>query len=139
MSTDTRTLIFRTVKLDEDRTDEETVGFIDEAGVIQRLRWGEGVPIGRIGDDARIFRTTLHGEREVGQGLPTGAIQSAGLFEGGIVGWMDPDGVVIQAGLIMGEEEVGRVEGANALAAAAALLLLFLPDQAEAERRAERR
>lgn len=138
MSTDTRTLIFRTRSVDAEREAEDAIGFIDDAGVIQRLRWGEGVAVGRASDDARIFRRTQYGERELGQALPTGAIQSAGLFEGGIVGWMDPDGVVIQAGLIMGEEEVGRVEGARALAAAAALLLLFLPDEAEAERRSAR-
>ena len=51
---------------------------------------------------------------------------------------MDPDGVVIQAGLILGEEEVGRVAGEAPNAAAAALLLLFLPDETASEKELNR-
>ena len=60
---------------------------------------------------------------------------SYGLFDGGKLGWVESDGVVIRAGLIFGEEEVGRVEGTDLYPAAAALLLLFLPDDAEEEKR----
>jgi hypothetical protein len=133
-----RTTIYRTRSVDAARTDEEAVGYVDAVGAIYRLRWGNALEVGRADAGLRIFRATQHGEREVGQALPTGAVRSAGLFEGGEVGWMDPDGIVIQAGMILGEEEVGRVEGPHALAAAAALLLLFLPDEAEADRRATR-
>ncbi len=62
-------------------------------------------------------------------------MRSHGLFEGGELGWVDPDGVVVQGGYILGEEEVGRVSGPQPQAAAAALLLLFLPDDAEENRR----
>ena len=51
---------------------------------------------------------------------PAGQIRSHGLFEGGELGWVEADGVVVQAGLILGEEEVGRVEGPDQGAAAAA-------------------
>lgn len=117
---------------------DDLVGYISAEGEILRLRWGEGRPVGRCGPDRTILRLTAHGERELGAALETGEIRSAGLFEGGALGWMEPDGVVIRGGLILGEEEVGRVEGARALEAAAALLLLFLPDEAEADRRAAR-
>jgi hypothetical protein len=130
---------------------EELVGYLDagsadgaastagSSGHIYRLRWGEAQPIGRFDAGGAIYRTTAHGEREVGGWLETGAIQSAGVLEGGEQGWMEPDGIVIQAGMILGEQEVGRVEGPNALAAAAALLLLFLPEDAELDRRAAQR
>jgi hypothetical protein len=114
-----RTTIYRTRSVDAARTDEEAVGYVDAVGAIYRLRWGNALEVGRADAGLRIFRATQHGE-------------------GGDVGWMDPDGIVIQAGMILGEEEVGRVEGPHALAAAAALLLLFLPDEAEADRRATR-
>ena len=57
---------------------------------------------------------------------------------GGELGWVEADGAVIQAGLILGEDEVGRVDGPEQAAAAAALLLLFLPDDAEENRRLAR-
>lgn len=117
---------------------EELVGRLAPDGTLYRLRWGEGKAVGRADDEHRVFRTTTHGESELGRALPTGAIYSAGLFEGGEAGWMEPDGLVIQAGLIFGEEEIGRVQGPHALAAAAALLLLFAPDEAESERRSQR-
>ena len=108
---------------------------IDADQIIYRLRWDEGVPVGRIDDQGRVFRNTRHDERELGLFDTDGRVRSHGLFEGGELGWVDPDGVVVQGGYILGEEEVGRVEGPARHAAAAALLLLFLPDDAEADRR----
>ena len=128
------TKIFRT----RGESGEELVGLISAEGLISRLHWGEGKVIGRVDEEQRVFRTTAHGESEVGRTLATGAIHSAGLFEGGEAGWMEPDGLVVQAGLIFGEQEVGRVEGPRALAAAATLLLLFAPDEAESTRRSQR-
>jgi hypothetical protein len=119
-------------------TGHELVGNVGPDHVIYRLRWGEPRPVGRVVEEQRIFRSTTHGEREVGQALLTGEIRSAGLLEGGALGWMEPDGVVIQGGLILGEQEIGRVEGPDALAAAAALLLIFHADEEEG-RRAEGR
>jgi hypothetical protein len=54
------------------------------------------------------------------------------------LGWVDPDGVVVQGGFMLGEEEVGRVDGPQLNAAAAALLLIFLPEEAEEDRRMNR-
>lgn len=113
---------------------EELLGYLGSDGVIYRLRWGEGRPIGRIDGD-RLFRQMSHDERELGTFTPDSRVRSHGLFEGGDLGWVDPDGVVVQAGLILGEEEVGRVAGPQPIAAAAALLLLFLPEEHEASRR----
>lgn len=117
---------------------EERIGYIGTDLVIYKLRWDEGMPIGRVSADGAIFRNTQHDERELGRVTADGEVFSHGLFEGGSLGWLDPDGVVIQGGLILGEEEVGRVEGPQAEAAAGALLLLFLPDDAEADRRMAR-
>lgn len=117
---------------------EERLGYIDADCVIYKLRWEEGRPVGRVTEGGHIFRNTQHDERELGHVTDDGEIYSHGLFEGGSLGWLDPDGTVIQGGLIFGEEEVGRVEGPHANAAAAALLLLFLPDDAEANRRLAR-
>jgi hypothetical protein len=114
---------------------EFPVGYIGPDSIIYKLRWDEGRPIGRIDEGGRVFRRTTHDERELGTFTPGGKVYSHGLFEGGTIGWVDPDGVVVQAGLILGEEEVGRCEGPAAMAAGAALLLLFLPDEAEANRR----
>lgn len=114
---------------------EERLGYIGDDQIIYKLRWEEGRPIGRIDDKGRVFRTTQYDERELGHFSTDGEIYSHGLFEGGALGWVDPDGVVIQGGLILGEEEVGRVDGPAQEAAAAALLLLFLPDDAEANKR----
>ncbi len=133
-----KTLIYRRRSVDSGPTTDENIGYIDDDGFIYRTGWTAAAPVGRVDSDLHVFRTTLHGERELGQALPTGAIRSAGLLEGGDVGWMDPDGVVIQGGMILGEEEVGRVEGPMALAGAAALLLLLLPDEAESDRKAAR-
>lgn len=114
---------------------EERLGYLDADQIIYKVRWEQGIPVGRVDDQGRIFRKTAHDERELGRFTTTGQIYSHGLFEGGALGWVDPDGVVVQGGLILGEEEAGRVEGPQAAAAAAALLLLFLPDDAEANKR----
>lgn len=117
---------------------EEQLGYIDPDQVIYKMRWGQGVAVGRVDEQGHLFRKTTHDERELGRFTPAGQVYSHGLFEGGALGWVDPDGVVVQGGLILGEEEVGRVDGPQAAAAAAALLLLFLPDDAEANKRMSR-
>jgi hypothetical protein len=94
--------------------------------------------VGRVDEHGRLFRRTLHDEQELGSFTPQGQVRSHGLFEGGNLGWVDADGVVVQGGLILGEDEVGRVEGPAQAAAAAALLLLFLPEDAEANRKLSR-
>ncbi len=117
---------------------EDEIGYVASNGGIYRLRWNQGIAVGRVDDQGRVFRTTRHDERELGRFTPDGEIYSHGLFEGGALGWVDSEGYVIQAGLIFGEEEVGRVSGPDANAAGAALLLLFAPDEQEQNRRAER-
>lgn len=112
---------------------ERTIGFLAENGTLFRTEGRDEIVVGRVADN-RIFRKTTYDERELGSFTPEGQVHSHGLFEGGVLGWVDPDGVVIQAGLILGEEEVGRVAGPAQNAAAAALLLLFLPDEAENEK-----
>jgi hypothetical protein len=129
MSTMDRTDIFK-----QTAYGEELLGYLGSDGIIYRLRWGEGQPIGRVAGD-RLFRQLSQDERELGTFTPDGQVRSHGLFEGGDLGWVDPDGVVVQAGLILGEEEVGRVVGPQPAAAAAALLLLFLPEEREANKR----
>lgn len=113
---------------------ELVVGYVEASGAIYKLRWGDGVPVGRIDDTNHVFRRTAHDERELGYFTDDGLVHSHGLFEGGAIGWVDPDGVVVRAGLILGEEEVGSCEGPLLQAAGAALLLLFLPDDAEENR-----
>lgn len=117
---------------------EALLGYIDTDQRIYKLRWGAGVAIGRVDPQGRVFRTTRYDERELGQIHATGQVHSHGLFEGGAIGWVDPDGVVVQGGLILGEEEVGRVVGPASGVAGAALLLLFLPEAAELDRQASR-
>lgn len=114
---------------------EVPIGYVGSDRVIYKLRWGEGTPVGRIDTDGRVFRRTTHGERELGNFTPQGKVYSHGLFEGGAIGWVDPDGVAVQGGLILGEEEVGSSDGPWPQAAGAALLLLFLPDDAEENHR----
>lgn len=136
-TTTERTLIYR-----QRSSGEEKIGYIDSAGVIYRLRWDDGFPIGRVEAREglqRIWRTTHYDEKEVGTASADGLIRSHGLFEGGELGWLEPDGVVIQGGLILAEEEVGRVEGPQREAAAAALLLIFLPEEEETSREMRRR
>jgi hypothetical protein len=114
----------------------QRVGFLDEHGVIYRLRWSEALPVGRVDLDRRlVFRMTRHDERELGSYTPEGTVRSHGLFEGGELGWVDDEGTVVQAGLIFGEEEVGQVDGPQPIAAGAALLLIFVPDELEAQQR----
>jgi hypothetical protein len=117
---------------------DDLVGFVAQDGQIYRIRWQEGIPVGRVDSQRRVFRYTQHDERELGAFTASGQVHSHGLFEGGPLGWLDPDGTVIQAGLIFGEEEVGFVEGPNAAAGAAALLLLFLPDEQEQQHQRNR-
>ncbi len=131
-----RTVIYRLRSSGED-----AVGFLLQEG-IYRLRWGEGVLIGRYESDRigwRILRETRFGEKESGTIAGDGEIRSPGLFEGGALGWLEKDGTVMRGGLIFAEEEVGRVEGPEAEAAAAALLLIFLPEEEEASREMKRR
>lgn len=94
--------------------------------------------VGRVSPDQHIFRDTRYDERELGSFTDSGLVHSHGLFEGGELGWVEKDGVVIQAGLIFGEEEIGRVEGNALNAAGAALLLLFFADEQEETNRANR-
>ena len=135
-SEDERTTIYRSRSSGED-----AVGYIC-GDVIFRSRWGQGIRIGRCErDDAgwRIFRTTQFDEKELGRVLTGGVIHSHGLFQGGTLGWLEPDGTVIQGGFIFAEEEVGRVEGPRLQPAAAALLLIFVPEEDEASREMGRR
>lgn len=135
--TDGQTEIYKLSRYGEIR-----IGFVDGDGSIFRLKGRRSEVAGRVelrGEERRIFRKTLHDERELGTVDTHGGVRSHGLFEGGELGWLDPDGVVIQGGLILGEEEVGRVEGPDSLSAAGALLLLFLPEDAEADRDMQRR
>lgn len=119
---------------------EVQLGYIGDDSIIYQGRSTKGgEPVGRVDATGHIFRKTQHDERELGRVTTNGEVHSHGLFEGGSLGWVDPDGVVIQGGLIMGEEEVGRVEGEQSAAAGAALLLLFLPDDAEANKRMQNR
>ena len=55
------------------------------------------------------------------------------------MGWLEADGTVVRGGLIFAEEEVGRVRGPEAEPAAAALLLIFVPEEEEAGREMNRR
>ena len=132
-----RTLIFR-LRGSEQAPVEEQVGYVGDDRVVYRLRWGEGREVGRVDSDGHVLRTTAHGERDLGRALPTGTIESSGVLEGGPIGWMEPDGVVVRGGYIFSEEEVGRVEGPDALPAAAALLLIFVAEEEESDRRAAR-
>ncbi len=115
--------------------EERWLGYLEDNHIYADRPPGRAV--GRVAG-GRVFRATAHDERELGEYTAGGRVRSHGLIEGGELGWVDPDGVVVQGGLILGEEEVGRVEGPQPAAAAAALLLLFLPDEAEASRRQER-
>ncbi len=120
---------------------EQHVGYLAESDTgttVVRLEGWTSVPIGRTTPDGRIWRMTQYGEREVGRFSDNGAIRSHGLFEGGELGWIESDGAVMRGGLIFAEEEVGRVEGAQPLAAAAALLLIFLPEDDESNRQLSR-
>jgi hypothetical protein len=134
----TTRIISRTTIYRKSIDGERAIGYVDAAGIIYKLRWDEGIRVGRVTPDRRVFRDTRYDERELGLFTEDGVVHSHGLFEGGEIGWIDPDGTVVQAGLIFGEEEVGRVEGNAQAAAGAALLLLFLVDEQEETNRANR-
>lgn len=115
---------------------EDAVGYVFSEEIF-RLRWGTGIAIGRCEIDesgGHIFRTTRFGEKELGGITQEGVIHSTGLFEGGDLGWLESDGTVMKGGFIFTEEEVGRVDGPGMQIAAAALLLIFLPEEEEANR-----
>ena len=120
---------------------DDAVGYVSGEEIF-RLHWGEGVSVGRCErDDSgwRIFRATRFDEKELGRITVEGVIHSHGLFQGGRLGWLEPDGTVMLGGLIFAEEEVGRVEGPQLQVAAAALLLIFVPEEDEGNREVERR
>lgn len=131
-----RTTIYRNRSSGEDE-----VGYVCSEEIF-RLRWGTGVGVGRCERDSdgwRVYRKTRFDEKELGRVTTDGVIHSHGLFEGGSLGWLESDGTVVRGGLIFAEEEVGRVDGPESLTAAAALLLIFVPDEDEANREIERR
>lgn len=45
---------------------EEQLGYLGPDQVIYKVRWEEGVPVGRVDDQGQIFRKTTHDERELG-------------------------------------------------------------------------
>lgn len=120
---------------------QDAVGYL--CGLeIYRLRWESGHRIGRValdGEGWRVLRDTRFDEKELGWISDQGEIYSHGLFEGGALGWLEEDGAVVQGGLIFAEQEVGRVEGPQTGPAAAALLLIFLPEEEESDREILRR
>lgn len=116
---------------------ERVVGYVQAGRIYASMGTGT-LEVGKYDGQGRIFRQTRHEYRELGYVTPTGEIFSHGLFEGGMLGWVEPDGVVVQGGLIFGEADVGRVEGQESAVAAAALLLLFLPEDAEDNRKMSR-
>ena len=117
---------------------EHAVGYL-EAGIIYKLRWNEGRPVGSATEAGRILQKTQYDERDLGHVDEDGVVHSNGLFEGGTLGWIEESGTVVQAGFTFSEEDVGRVEGSEPFAAGAALLLLFLPAEREEDRRAMRK
>lgn len=117
---------------------EIRVGYVQDQGIFS-YDGASDEQVGCFDEEGRIFRTTRFGKQELGYVTPAGEVHSHGLFEGGALGWLEEDGIVIQAGLILGEEEVGRVHGPQPDVAAAALLLYFLPKDAEMDRETDRR
>lgn len=117
---------------------EQQIGYVTPDKQIWQVGRQDEPAIGRFDDAGRLFRATIHDERELGTVNEDGMIYSHGLFEGGALGWLEADGVVMQGGMIFDDDEVGRVDGPDARAAAAALLLIFLPEDAEADRRMNR-
>lgn len=110
---------------------ELCLGYLDSEGNIYANMHHNPQRVGYVDESRHIFRVMQHNDQELGSFTSNGTVRSHGLFEGGELGWVDEDGVVIRAGLIFEEEEVGRVEGQNQEAAGAALLLLFLPKDFE--------
>ena len=101
---------------------EDAVGYV-AGDAMFRLRWETGVRIGRCVREKgswRVYRTTRFDEKVLGGITIEGVIHSHGLFEGGSLGWLEADGTVIRGGLILAEEEVGRVDGLQLNVAAAA-------------------
>ncbi len=120
---------------------EHAVGYVAGEEIF-RLRWEEGLRIGRCERDQngwRVLRETRFAEKELGTVTSDGRVRSHGLFEGGDLGWLESDGTVMRGGLIFEEAEVGRVEGSQAEMGAAALLLIFIPEEDEAGREMMRR
>ncbi len=131
-----QTRIYKQTRLDEQSDPiERLLGWIDSEKQIVR---SDGAVLGRISPQQTVFRRTSHDERELGSFNAAGHIHSHGLFEGGLLGWVDAEGSVTRAGLLFGEEEVGRVEGEQQAPGAAALLLIFLPEENEEEKRMRR-
>jgi len=129
-------MIDRTLIYKQTNYGETLIGYIDPDQIIYRaFSPSRATPIGRVSADQRIYLQTQYQERELGYYTQEGEIHSHGLFEGGTLGWVEQDGVVIQGGLIFEEKEVGRIDGEMQAAGAAALLLLFLPQDAEENRR----
>lgn len=118
---------------------EVELGYLDENNDIYANLGRKPQKVGYINDLQQVFRIMQHDDRELGEYTTNGTVRSHGLFEGGELGWIDEDGVVIRAGLIFEEEEVGRVDGQQREAAGAALLLLFLPDDFETNKIESRR
>lgn len=118
---------------------EIELGYLDKDKNIYVNSGRKAEKIGYINDSHQVFRIMQHDDRELGEYSPNGTVRSHGLFEGGELGWIDDDGVVIRAGLIFEEEEVGRIEGPHKEAAGAALLLLFLPEDFETNKIESRR
>ena len=120
---------------------EDAVGYVSGEEIF-RLRWEKGISVGRCEREEggwRIFRSTRFDEKELGRISIAGVIHSHGLFEGGSLGWLEPDGTVIRSGLIFAEEEVGRVDGPQPQLAAAALLLILAPEEDEGSKEMKRR
>jgi hypothetical protein len=54
---------------------EALLGYLGSDGVIYRLRWGEGRPIGRVDGD-RLLRQMSHDERELGTFTADGRVRA---------------------------------------------------------------
>ncbi len=118
---------------------EQQIGHVTPDGQIYSSSAGQdATAIGRFDALGRIYRVMQHDERELGVVDSEGVVHSHGLFEGGMLGWLEADDVVMRGGLIFDEDDVGRVDGPDARVAAAALLLIFLPEEAEENRRMSR-
>lgn len=114
---------------------EIRLGYLDEENVLFAEMGRKEQKIGYVNSTRNVYQIMQHDDRELGSFTEDGTIRSNGLFEGGELGWVEEDGVVIRGGLIFEEEEVGRVAGPNRAAAAAGLLLLFLPQDFEANKK----
>lgn len=113
---------------------EIRLGYLDSEQNIYANVGRNPQKVGHIDASRHVFQKMQYDDRELGTFTPQGTVRSHGVFEGGELGWVEEDGVVIRGGLIFEEEEVGRVEGLQKEAAGAALLLLFLPEDFEASK-----